>query len=245
MKSSQPCMSDCRGRGLRAAVRAAERAVTERSNLLLIGPPGIGTTMLARRIPGIMPRLTAEQGAELTGIYQKAGILPRTGRIDFNECREWGDAPPFRAPHHTVSATALAREAILASHGVLLLDELPEFRAAGLRALAEQLASMGAAAPLVVASACPCPCGWHGSKGRWQRECRCPEGAIRRYKARLAKCRRALGFGVTCRRQSVSLADLRCKPYPGETSSPPPGESSEAIRARVVAALEARGECHV
>ena len=129
----------CEIKGQESLRRAVEIAVSGFHNLLMIGPPGAGKTMVAKRIPGIMPPLTLEEGLELTKIYSIAGLLPADDPLVRSR--------PFRSPHHTCSAQALAGggrnprpgEVTLAHRGVLFLDEMPEFSRRSLEILRQPL----------------------------------------------------------------------------------------------------------
>ena len=175
--------------------RALEIAVAGRHNLAFVGPPGVGKTLLARAGAGLLPPLAEEEAAEVSRIHSVAGVAdPRT------PVSPW---PPFRAPHHTISTQALVGggprvrpgEASLAHRGVLFLDETLQFRADAIDALRGPIDAGTVliarvdgvlALParfMLLAAFNPCPCGWFGVD---RHECRCEDGARRRYQARLS-----------------------------------------------------------
>lgn len=187
------CISDIRGQPL--AKRAIEIAAAGGHGLLMTGPPGTGKTLLARRLPGLLPPLREEERLEAFRVLDASGAIPPDQAIS--------NTPPFRAPHHTASAAGLLGggnpvrpgEVSLAHHGVLFLDELPEFDRRCLESLREvieqgvvRIARANYACELparfqLIAAANPCPCGLYGTPGR---DCRCDDATLARYRRKLS-----------------------------------------------------------
>lgn len=224
-------------RGQEQAKRALEIAAAGRHNIVMMGPPGSGKTLIARCLPSIMPPMTPEEALQATTIYSVTGLLPSSCPLVTQR--------PFRAPHYTISSAGLVGggaiprpgEVTLSHHGVLFLDELPEFGHASLETLRQPLEDRSVtisrarstvtypASFMLVGAMNPCPCGYHGDS---QQSCTCSDVSVARYQRRIS--------GPLMDRIDM-FVDVPRVEYE-KLVNPPSEEGSVAVRERILEAVD-------
>lgn len=235
-------------RGQENVKRALEIAAAGGHNVIMVGPPGAGKSMLAKRLPSILPPLTLDEALETTKIHSVAGLMNRKKKAAGLESALITQRP-FRSPHHTITDVALIGggsnpqpgEISLAHHGVLFLDELPEYKRTALEVMRQPLedrricvsrARMSVEYPasfMLVAAMNPCPCGHYGDANH---ACSCTPAAIHRYLGRIS--------GPLLDRIDLQV-DIQAVPI-SELQKKEQGEPSAAIRQRVIAARAIQAE---
>ena len=233
-------------RGQENVRRAMEVAAAGGHNMLMVGPPGAGKSMMAKRLPSILPPLNLEEALETTKIYSVSGLMARRKESDGMSSALIVQRP-FRSPHHTVTDVALVGggtnphpgEISLAHNGVLFLDELPEYKRSALEVMRQPLedrkicvtrTKMSVEYPasfMLVAAMNPCPCGHYGENNP-AHPCVCTPAQIHRYMSRIS--------GPLLDRIDIQC-DIQAVPY-STLKDAQPGESSEQMRARVIRARE-------
>lgn len=228
-------------RGQEQAKRAIEIAAAGRHNIVMVGPPGSGKTLIARCLPSLMPAMTPDEALEVTTIYSVTGLLPASTPLIAQR--------PFRAPHYTISSAGLVGggaiprpgEVTLSHRGVLFLDELPEFGHSALETLRQPMEDRSVTISrarttttypadfMLVGAMNPCPCGYYGDR---LQSCTCSDGAVARYQRRIS--------GPLMDRMDM-FVDVPRVEYE-KLVTPPSSEGSDDVLKRILAAAEIQHE---